>query len=157
MKQYLSVVIVFGICILAITGAWIWRVSQSNNRTNIDTLNQNIQINSTKPVNVYEDNSSSEIVKSNDNNTEKTFSDLLKEYVSYNTKYAKVYAEKVKEDSEAKVSDVDMQFTNNYTFGKWQVQNNEVAFVVTDSQEFEVFAGKTLDEMKSQYKWIKGE
>lgn len=51
MKQYLSVVIVFVVCLLAILGAWIWRISQ---RTSIDTNTSKDVIN--KTINVYQDN-----------------------------------------------------------------------------------------------------
>jgi len=53
MKQYLSVVIVTVICILAIICAWGWRVAKSNEKENIDRLSKNIQINNIK---VYEEN-----------------------------------------------------------------------------------------------------
>ena len=74
MKQYLSVVIVFVICLLAIAGAWGWRISQRNEKINIDSLEESIKINSTKPVKIYEE-------KEQSTDTEKT--DISSEVLTF--------------------------------------------------------------------------
>jgi len=72
MKQYLSVVIVFVICLLAIAGAWGWRISQKNKKIDIEDLEENIQINSTRPINIYEEKE-----ESTDNEKIDTTSEIL--------------------------------------------------------------------------------
>lgn len=63
MKQYLSVVIVFVICLLAIAGAWGWRISQKDRKIDIDDIEnteKRIQINTNKPVEIYEEKEETE-------------------------------------------------------------------------------------------------
>lgn len=147
MKQYLSVVIVFVLCLLAIACAWGWRISQRDKKIDIDP--SDLEKNLTPiTINVYDENT---------NNAEVTFNEFIKEYYNYNSKYARTYADKIKKDSEAKVTDEDMNFNNSYSFGKWKVQNAEVEFVVINTLEFEEFAGKALNEIQLQYKWIQVE
>ncbi len=55
MKQYVTVVIVFVICLLAIVGAWGWRISQKDKKIDIDDLEKRIQINTNRPVEIYEE------------------------------------------------------------------------------------------------------
>lgn len=59
MKQYLSVVIVFVVCLLAIAIAWGWRISQRDNddfenlvNDYVNIYNENVKIN--QNVKIYE-------------------------------------------------------------------------------------------------------
>lgn len=70
MKQYVSVVIVFVICLLAVACAWGWRISQKDEKINIDDLEESIKTNSTKPVNIYEEKEESTDNVKNDTSSE---------------------------------------------------------------------------------------